>query len=250
MILFMQHPTALRTADLYKRLYSRGWRSKYHSSTECSNCLHIDGGDKAAKSSHHPASAFISCDLDRCTEAMNTIEGLCKSQASTIYPKFVESDQDIIVTEPEDAGQNSPAANNARETNKTKEHTHDTSCQNLPATNKAREYTHNTSCQQVMSLIKAARSKRKRKFRYSEDNPNIYNNRDNHELRDDLQHVADANADNIICNPPQSTRHFQEKNSSEEHLEKITTNHHFQNHCLKASTFALSPDKDLRTLAK
>lgn len=27
----MQHSPAVRTADLYKRLYSRGWRSKYHS---------------------------------------------------------------------------------------------------------------------------------------------------------------------------------------------------------------------------
>jgi hypothetical protein len=27
----VQHSSAVRTADLYKRLYSRGWRSKYHS---------------------------------------------------------------------------------------------------------------------------------------------------------------------------------------------------------------------------
>ncbi|XP_024396538.1 uncharacterized protein [Physcomitrium patens] len=39
-----QHSPAVRTADLYKRLYSRGWRSKYHNSSrhdlDLSNTIH------------------------------------------------------------------------------------------------------------------------------------------------------------------------------------------------------------------
>ncbi|KAI5075083.1 hypothetical protein GOP47_0009159 [Adiantum capillus-veneris] len=72
----VQHPTALRTADLYKRLHSRGWRSKHHSS-ESSTCLQIDSNAEAAVTNNYPTSTLTPCNLDSCsihTDDLETIK--------------------------------------------------------------------------------------------------------------------------------------------------------------------------------